>query len=162
MKNEHYWIDHLQLQKHPEGGYFKETYRSSDKVMNRNEEIRSALTSIYFLITSNMFSAFHKIESDEIFNFYEGSVLTIYVIKSSGELELLKIGRDIENGEQLQGVVKAGAWFASKVDLQNTFSLVGCTVSPGFDFNDFELANRSELIELFPQHIDIIKELTRL
>ena len=162
MKDEKYWIKHLQLEQHPEGGYFKESYRASEKVNNRNGLSRSASTGIYFLMTSSAFSAFHKIESDEMWHFYEGAALSVYIIKPNGELEVLKIGRDIENGEKLQGVVPAGCWFASKVDDQTAYSLVGCTVAPGFDFNDFVLADRKELTDAFPQHAEIIKELTRL
>ena len=162
MKNEKYWVAQLQLEKHPEGGYFKETYRSKETVSNRNNAKRSASTGIYFLMTSNSFSAFHKIESDEMWHFYDGDALSVYIILSTGELEILKIGKDIENGEQLQGVVPAGCWFASKVDEANGFSLVGCTVAPGFDFNDFILAKREELITDFPNHTAIIKELTRI
>ena len=128
MKNEQYWIEKLQLEKHPEGGYFKETYRAKETVVNRNGKQRSASTGIYFLMTDSVFSAFHKIESDEMWHFYDGGALSVYIITTTGELEILKIGNDIENGEQLQGVVPAGCWFASKVDIPNTFSLVGCTV----------------------------------
>lgn len=162
MKNENYYIKHLQLEQHPEGGYFKETYRSTQNVMNRNEVERSASTGIYFLITSDFYSAFHKIESDEMWHYHDGSALSVYVILPTGELEVLKIGKDIENGEQLQGVVPAGSWFASKVDATDSFSLVGCTVAPGFDFDDFVLADRMDLIAEYPQHTTIIKELTRI
>jgi predicted cupin superfamily sugar epimerase len=161
MKNEQYYIEHLQLEQHPEGGYFKETYRAEENVSNRNGESRSASTGIYFLITSDFFSAFHKIESDEMWHFYDGAALAVYIITATGELEVLKIGNDIENGEQLQGVVPAGCWFASKVSVPNAYSLVGCTVAPGFDFNDFILAEREELTAEFPAHTAIIKELTR-
>lgn len=161
MKNEQYWIEQLQLEKHPEGGYFKETYRAKENVSNRNGEERSASTGIYFLMTGTAFSAFHKIESDEMWHFYDGGALAVYIITPTGELEILKIGKDIENGEQLQGVVPAGCWFASKVEVPNAFSLVGCTVAPGFDFNDFIMAERAALIQEYPKHSAIIKELTR-
>jgi predicted cupin superfamily sugar epimerase len=161
MKDENYWIEQLQLEKHPEGGYFKETYRSEENVMNRNGVERSASTGIYFLITSEFYSAFHKIESDEMWHYHDGAALSVYIINLSGELEVLKIGNDIENGEQLQGVVPAGCWFASKVDVSNSFSLVGCTVAPGFDFDDFVLADRKLLTQKYPAHAPIIKELTR-
>lgn len=161
MKNEQYWIEQLQLEKHPEGGYFKETYRATEEVENRNGLKRSASTGIYFLITSSAFSAFHKIESDELWHFYAGAALSVYIITSTGELEILKIGKDIENGEQLQGVVPAGCWFASKVDVPNSYSLVGCTVAPGFDFYDFILADRKELTKNYPKHAAVIKDLTR-
>ena len=161
MKNEQYWIKQLELEAHPEGGYFKETYRAKETVNNRNGLKRSASTGIYFLMTGTAFSAFHKIESDEMWHFYDGAALSVYIILPTGELDILKIGNNIENGEQLQGVVPAGCWFASKVDIPTAFSLVGCTVAPGFDFNDFILADREELTTEFPEHTAIIKELTR-
>ncbi|MDG1475513.1 MAG: cupin domain-containing protein [Vicingaceae bacterium] len=161
MKNAQYYIKHLQLEQHPEGGYFKETYRSKENVINRNGVERSASTGIYFLITSEFYSAFHKIESDEMWHYHDGAALSVYIITENGELEILKIGNDIENGEQLQGVVPAGCWFASKVAISNSFSLVGCTVAPGFDFDDFVLAERKELIQEFPKHKEIITDLTR-
>lgn len=162
MKSKEYYIKKLQLENHPEGGYFKETYRSSEIVLNRNGKERSASTGIYFLMTSENFSAFHKIESDEMWHFYDGAPLSVYIILPDGELEILKIGKDLEKGEQLQAVVPAGCWFASRVDELNAFSLVGCTVAPGFDFEDFVLAERQELVDEFPQHAQLIKELTRL
>ncbi|MFT4600340.1 MAG: putative cupin superfamily sugar epimerase [Arenicella sp.] len=161
MKPIEYWIKELQLADHPEGGYYKETYRSSETVINRNGVERSASTGIYILNTSDNFSAFHKIESDEMWHYHAGSALSVYVIKEDGDLEVLKIGNNIEEGEQLQGVVLAGCWFASKVERKDSYSLVGCTVSPGFDFQDFVLADRKRLTEKFPEHKDIIEELTR-
>ena len=162
MKNKDYWIDQLQLESHPEGGYYKETYRSTENVVNRNGATRNSSTGIYFLMTGTAFSAFHKIESDEMWHFYDGVALSVYMITRTGELEILKIGKDIENGEQLQGVVPAGCWFASKVVAQNNYSLVGCTVAPGFDFNDFIMAERETLTQEYPTHAVIIKELTRV
>ena len=161
MKSKDYWIEHLNMDDHPEGGYFKETYRSAEKVINRNGQARSASTGIYFLLTSDNFSAFHKIESDEMWHFYDGAALSVYVIHGTGELEILKIGNDIEKGEQLQAIVPAGCWFASKVDAPNSYSLVGCTVSPGFDFEDFVLAKADELIKAYPKHEKVIRSLCR-
>lgn len=161
MKTVEYWVEKLQMQDHPEGGYFKETYRSSEMVENRNGATRSASTGIYFLITSDNFSAFHRIESDEMWHFHAGSPLSVYVLHDNGELEIIKIGLDLENGEQPQAVVPAGVWFASRVDVENSYSLVGCTVAPGFDFEDFELAKRDELVEQFPAYQEVIEELTR-
>ena len=161
MKTERYWIDNLGLLPHPEGGFYRETYRSNENVVNRNGEERSASTGIYFLINSENFSAFHKIESDEMWHFHHGSPLSVYIIRESGDLELIKIGDDLEKGEVLQAVVPAGVWFASRVDSEKSYSLVGCTVAPGFDFDDFVLAKRDELLEEFPNQEKIIRELTR-
>lgn len=162
MQTVDYWVEKLEMQAHPEGGYFKETYRSTEMVINRNGQKRSASTGIYFLITSENFSAFHKIESDEMWHYYAGSPLSVYMIDDSGKLDILKVGPNIEKGEQLQAVVPAGCWFASRVDESNTYSLVGCTVAPGFDFEDFVLAKREELIAQHPEHQEIITSLTRI
>ena len=161
MKGINYWKDKLEMLPHPEGGFYKETYRSELTVTNRNGNNRSASTAIYFLMTSDNFSAFHKIESDEMWHFYQGSPLSVYVITENGELTILKIGNNPDKGEVLQAIVPAGCWFASRVDDKNTYSLVGCTVSPGFDFEDFELAERDKLTSEYPEHKEIICELTR-
>lgn len=160
MRNPEYYVEQLELLPHPEGGFYKETYRDDYTVTNRNGDIRSASTGIYFLITKGNFSAFHKIESDEIWHFYDGSALEVAILHEDGQLETINIGKDIENGEKLQAVVPAGKWFASRVT-KGDYVLVGCTVSPGFDFEDFVMAERSELIKQFPQHQNIITELTR-
>lgn len=158
-----YLIDKLKLQAHPEGGYFAETYRSAGIVSagalpgdfsgNRNIS-----TAIYFLLEGHRFSAFHRIKSDELWHFYAGIPLIVYIIHPDGDLETLKIGDDLENGCMYQGTVKAGCWFASKPINEDGYSLVGCTVAPGFDFADFELAGL-ELINSFPQHRDLISKL---
>lgn len=157
-------VQHYHLQPHPEGGYYKETYRSEDKI-GSNERVfpngRNYSTAIYFLIEKNNFSAFHRIKSDEIWHFYEGDALEVIEIDTKGNLIRTQVGRDLKNGQTFQYTVKAGHWFGSRVLSGGVYSFVGCTVSPGFDFNDFELANRKELIELFPQHEKIISELTR-
>ena len=161
-----YWIRKLNLQKHPEGGYYRETYRSAESITSdclpgRYEGKRSFYTSIYFLLTGQDISAFHRIKSDEIWHFYFGSSLTIYRIDPDGMLFKTKIGDDLENGELFQTYIKAGHWFAAKVNDPASFTLAGCTVAPGFDFKDFELAERDELIKSFPRHRQIIEELTR-
>ena len=160
MKPAEYYIDHLNLLPHPEGGFYKETYRDSLSVINRVGNERSVSTGIYFMLTKGNFSAFHRIESDEMWHYYEWESLTVYVIDYSGKLEEIKLGKDLENGEQLQAVVPAGHWFASRIN-QGEYSLVGCTVAPGFDFQDFEMADRETLIKDFPRHSEIITELTR-
>ena len=161
MKPAQYYIDHLNLLPPPEGGFYKETYRDPLSVINRKGDERSASTGIYFMLTKGNFSAFHRIESDEMWHHYEGESLTVYVINDSSELIEIKLGKNLEKGEQLQAVVPAGNWFASRVN-QGNYSLVGCTVAPGFDFQDFEMADREKLIAEFPAHSEIITELTRL
>lgn len=155
-------IEQLHLQPHPEGGYYKETYRASLQVGPDNfTGMRNISTGIYFLLMKGNFSAFHRIKSDEMWHFYKGNPLNVYVIYSDGRLEIIKLGMELDKGERPQAVVPAGCWFASKVAGAGKFSLVGCTVSPGFDFQDFEMAERKKLTEEFPQHQRIIHDLTR-
>ncbi len=154
------------MQRHPEGGWYKETYRSEEVILkehlpNRFEGERSFCTAIYFLLEGGQFSSFHRIKSDEIWHFYSGGTLNVYVINLDGKLEILKIGNNPENGETFQAVVKAGCWFASKPADKNSYSLVGCTVAPGFDFADFELAKADVLVREFPQHEEVIRKLCR-
>lgn len=159
-------IDHLELSPHPEGGYFRETYRSSGQVgqesLGRNfEGKRNYSTCIYFLLTSNDFSAFHRIKQDEIWHFYDGSPICLHVITPSGNYAKHRIGRELNRGQTPQFVVPARCWFAAEVENENAFSLVGCTVSPGFDFRDFEMGSRTELTSFFPEQEDLISKLTR-
>ncbi|WP_420573148.1 cupin domain-containing protein [Kordia sp.] len=159
-------VDSLQLLPHPEGGFYKEVYRS-EKMIAKNalpddfSGDRSYCTSIYFLLTSENFSAFHRIKQDEIWHFYGGSSLSVHVIDAAGNYTEHKVGMNFNNGEQPQLVVPAGCWFASSVSEENSYAFVGCTVAPGFDFEDFELANRSELTSEYPLHSSIIHRLTR-
>lgn len=159
-------IQTFNLQPHPEGGYFKETYRSEGKILTNDPphhfpNHRNYSTAIYFLIEDTNFSALHRIKSDEIWHFYAGDALEVIEIDLEGNLIKTQVGNDLKNGQTFQYMVKAGHWFGSRVLKGGEFSFVGCTVSPGFDFNDFELAIRSELIDLFPQHAQVITELTR-
>ncbi len=147
---------------HPEGGYYKETYRSDavtyfDELQGK----RNNSTGIYFLIEKGNFSAFHKIKSDEMWHFYHGDSLEVIELHQNGELIKTRIGNNLKEGETFQYTVKANTWFASRVFQNGQFSFVGCTVCPGFDFADFELADQKLLSEQFPQHEVIIKELTR-
>ena len=156
-------ITTLQLLPHPEGGFFKETYRSS--TFTSFDEpfcgIRNFSTCIYFLLTSDTFSAFHRIKQDEIWHYYDGSPLLLHIINPQGEYSCVQIGNDIKNGQVPQYIVSGGCWFAAEVVNPNDYSLLGCTVSPGFDFKDFELAERLKLIQEFPNNKEIITHLTR-
>lgn len=157
-----YWVDRLNLEPHPEGGYFKETYRSSAAVsFDGFPSGRNISTGIYFLLTTDNFSAFHRIKSDEMWHFYAGDPLCIHVIHENGKLQEIHLGLDLDNGEIPQAVVPANCWFASEVKDGGIYGLVGCTVAPGFDFEDFEMAERSELIQQFPQHSERILAFTR-
>jgi len=165
-KSAQYWIDHLGLIPHPEGGNYRETYRS--KVVIAREALPSHFsgprlisTAIYFLLEGENFSAFHRLRSDELWHFYDGGPLVVHVIDQNARYGEILIGRNPEEGESLQAVVKAGCWFASRVRDPGAFALVGCTVAPGFDFEDFELGKRSELVNRYPQHQKLIEQLTR-
>jgi predicted cupin superfamily sugar epimerase len=164
-KSPEYWIEKLGLSKHPEGGHFKEVYRS-DEVLEPNglpgryKGPRSFSTSIYFLLNKREVSRFHRIASDEIWHFYAGSSLTLFLIHPQGDLSCVSLGKDPENGESLQTVIPRMTWFGARVNDPSSFSLAGCTVAPGFDFSDFELGDPGELIRLFPRHERTIRELT--
>lgn len=161
-RSSQYWIDHLKLDAHPEGGYYKETYRSQSEVsLPSFSGARNISTGIYFLLSQGNFSAFHRIKSDEMWHFYAGDPLSIFVIYPTGELNEIRLGLDLENGEVPQAVVPANCWFASRVHGQGDYTLVGCTVAPGFDFEDFEMADQQELVESYPDHIALITTLTR-
>jgi hypothetical protein len=152
---------------HPEGGFYKETYRSEMKIDKANAtllgfaEAKNCSTAIYFLLTANNFSAFHKIKSDELWHFYKGNVLHIHMISPLGEYSIIKLGNNIANGEQLQAVVPAHYWFASEVATGGNFAFVGCTVAPGFDFADFEMPEKDTFLKQFPQHAIVINKLCR-
>ena len=160
-----YWINKLQLATHIEGGAFREIYRSP--VMAPLQALPSTFTaerhfctSIYFLLQQQQFSAFHKIKSDEVWHFYYGDALIVYEIDQQGKMIEHRLGCDPDNNETFQCVVTAGNWFAARLAPGGTYALVGCTVSPGFDFADFELAKQNELKAAYPQHAALIKELT--
>jgi len=164
--NADFWIIHLRLIDHVEGGAFRETYRSS--LMTPKSVLpegfkgdRNISTAIYFLLKEGQFSAFHRIASDEMWHFYYGDTLEVFEITSSGKLITHRLGNNPGLGESFQCVVSAGSWFGSKIVTGGEYSLVGCTVSPGFDFNDFELADRDELTKQYPQYTELIKQLTK-
>ena len=160
-----YFIHHLQLQPHPEGGFFKETYRSTGLISSQSlpgfNGDRNYSTAIYFLLQQGDFSAFHRIKSDECWHFYEGGALLIHVLDKEGSYSCIRLGKNIHKGELFQFMVSAGNWFASEPALDTDFTLVGCTVAPGFDFNDFEMANAEVLSKEYPQHRSIIHRLCR-
>lgn len=149
-------IADLGLAPHPEGGYFRETYRSPQSIVTPRGE-RAALTCILFLLTSDSFSAFHRIASDEAWHFYRGDPLAIEILHADGTHERRELS---ETGER-QTVVPARAAFASHVETPGGYALVGCDVAPGFDFADFELCDRNALVREHPSHAALIVELTR-
>ncbi len=160
-------IRRFDLKPHPEGGYFRETYRSEGRIpegilpQNYSGE-RNFSTSIYFLLTSDMFSAFHKINQDEIWHFYAGAPLRIHCISEEGQYEAYDMGTDFDSNLVPQAVIPGGSWFAAETLLPNSYSFVGCTVAPGFDFDDFVLPTQKELLYKFPDHQLLIKRLTRI
>lgn len=163
-RNAQYWVDHLELSPHPEGGYYRATYKADltipqSVLPSAFRGNRSVSTAIYFLLQRTDFSAFHRIAADEVWHFYAGNSLIVYVIDRAGSLSELQLGSD--SGETFQAVVKAGCWFASRLKKPEGFALVGCTVAPGFEFEDFEMAERADLIRAYPAHRQLIEELTR-
>ena len=161
-----YWIKKLELEPHPEGGYFRQTYRSGMTIARQAlpegfAGDRAASTAIYFLLEGKNFSAFHRLRSDEVWHFYAGSALAVHVIERSGKYTEIFLGDDAEAGQTFQAVVPAGCWFASHVADWKSWALAGCSVAPGFDFEDFEMAGREELVRLYPQHREVIERLTR-
>lgn len=164
-KSAHYWTSNLFLSPHPEGGFYREVYRSTETIPHsalppRFTGKRSFSTSIYYLLQKGDFSAFHRINSDEGWHFYAGGPLHVHILHN-GQYQRVVIGSEITEGHHLHYVVPAGAWFASEPGEGTSYSLVGCTVSPGFDFADFEMAERKSLLEIFPEHSAVITRLTR-
>src|SRR3972149_3402367 len=131
------YIKQLQLKKHPEGGYFKEVYRSGEIILpehlpKRYKQSRNFSTSIYFLLEGRQFSAFHLLQTDELWHFYNGSSVILYIINQNGELTIKKLGRGKDS--ELQLAIEKQNWFAAEVENKKSFSLFGCTVAPGFEF----------------------------
>ncbi len=166
MYNAQSWVKHLGLQPHLEGGFYRQTYVSNELIAQshlppRYNGQRAFSTAIYFLLEHPDFSAFHRLKSDEIWHFYAGASLTLWLISPQGALSFLFLGPDPSQGHHFQATVPAGYWFAASLDTPGTYALVGCTMAPGFEFADFELAQREELARQFPQHRSLIEQLTR-
>lgn len=156
-------IASLELLAHPEGGYFKEVYRShetvaKDGLASRYSGGRSISTSIYFLLTGDNKSHFHKVLSDETWHFYEGSTIKLHIISQQGNYQSVLVGPNLQDGDAYQYTVLANQWFAAEVVDKSSYGLVGCTVAPGFDFDDFQLASKEFLLQLCPSQEEIIKE----
>jgi uncharacterized protein len=151
-------IRRLGLKKHPEGGYFKQTY-TADTIVNVAGYVgpRHISTAIYYLLSDDQFSAFHRVRSDELWHHYGGGSLTLYAM-NSGRLSQIKMGKS--KGQTPQVAVRANTWFAASLNNKKSYCLLGCTVSPGFDHRDWELGSRSELVKRYPQHRKIIERYT--
>jgi hypothetical protein len=156
MPNADEFIEHLQLEQHVEGGYYCSSYRSAQQF----DKARQLWTSIYFLLRTGEVSHFHRLTADEMWYFHGGQSLTIYMIDEQGELTTAKLGLDLAAGERPQFLVPKGCIFGSAMN-QAGFSLVGCMVSPGFTFEDFELFSQEDLLAKYPQHQAVIERLSR-
>jgi predicted cupin superfamily sugar epimerase len=156
-------VKQLGLLPHPEGGFYAETYRSTTGFSQSGDRqgYRSYSTAIYFLLTKGNFSALHRIKSDEVWHFYLGDPVHVHSISPEGDYHCIALGNHFTKGEVPQYVVPAGWWFGSESVGEIGYSLVGCTVAPGFDFADFELAEKEKLIGKFPSQKSIIEKLTR-
>ena len=151
----------LGLQPLPEGGFYRETFRANARVGTHDDRgERAASTAIYFLLPAGTFSALHRVRSDEAWHHYDGDTVDLHTIDASGEHAVARLGRSWDAGERPQIVVPAGVWQAA-VPVGRAWSLCGCTVAPGFDFADFEMPPRSELVARFPRHRALIEKLSR-
>jgi predicted cupin superfamily sugar epimerase len=175
MQTAQHWIKHLKLQPHPEGGYYKEVFRSEKEVLRADTAnsgapsatfganpgiAKQACTSIYYLLEGEDFSGFHRLASDELWYFHKGEPLNIHVIDQQGIHTTVELS-DSPTGN-LQAVIPPNTWFASEVPSRNGFSLVSCAVAPGFDFAEFEMAKKEELIRQYPQHQALLGRLCRV
>jgi predicted cupin superfamily sugar epimerase len=146
----------LGLRPHPEGGYYRETYRASLQVQTPRGA-RSASTAIYYLLPRGAIAAWHQVASDEVWHHYEGAPLTLYLLDEGG-LRTVVLGRDVAAGEQPQAVIPAGVLQAGLT--RGDYTLVGCTVAPGFDFADWEMPPRATLLERYPEHAELMRQLS--
>ncbi len=168
VKDARYWIERLGLTRHPEGGWFKETFRSTlvlPRLGAPYEGVRVASTDIYFLLEAHDMSHLHRLSSEERWHFHTGGPMTVYAILPDGTRQDLRLGACFERGEHFQVGVPAGSVFGARVDAsedpEQAFALVSCTVAPGFDFEDFELCGREELLAQYPEHSELIGLLSR-
>ena len=155
------------LKPHPEeGGYFVETYRSSETLSekalpSRYRGIRSFGTAIYYLLTPETFSAMHRLQSDEVFHFHLGESVEMLQLWPDGSGTVIKMGSDIVNGMQPQVIIPRGVWQGARLIKGGRFALLGTTVSPGFDLADYESGRRDELVKSYPQYQHLITALTK-
>jgi len=165
MNTAEYWIQHLDLKPHPEGGFFREIYRSANITAQNNlpkgfKGNRRLATSIYYLLRSGDISKFHRLKSDEIWYYHYGSSIKIIMIDKEGNKHTQMLGSRAEKAERPQVIVPAGTIFGAEVIEKNSFGLFGCVVAPGFEFGDFEMFSREDLLQAYPRHADIITKYT--
>jgi len=166
MRDAQYWIDRYELVEHPEGGYFHETHRSVEKIPSgalpsRYGGERRMSTAIYYLVKGERPALLHRLKSEEIWHFYAGSPVTVYIINGKGALSHVTLGPGDEHDHVHQAIIPAGSWFGAIVEDRAGYALAGCTVAPGFEYEDFELADRELLSAQYPRHREIIERLTR-
>ncbi len=164
--NTQYWIEKLNMTEHPEGGYFAPAFRASEQLSrdglpDRFAGNRAIASSIYYLLKKGQFSTFHRLKSVEIWSFFEGDPLTIHILDLQGALTEKRLGRNFDKSESFQVAIEPGNWFAAEQQGPGEFTLVGCTVAPGFEWEDMEIASRAELKTRFPECREIIDKLTR-
>ncbi|WP_447921077.1 cupin domain-containing protein [Achromobacter aegrifaciens] len=155
-------IRRLDLLPHPEGGYYRETYRAADSVTRGDGAQRSASTAIYYLLCDGAWSTWHRIRADELWHFHAGDSLHIHVLAPDGGYRCLRLGDALEDPDAaFQAMVPAGSWFAAELAEPASYALAGCTVAPGFEFSEFELADAAELQRLYPAQAGLIARLAR-
>ena len=157
-QNADYWIKKLDLQPHPEGGYYKEMFRSRNEIY-RESEIRKACTSIYYLIADNDYSAFHRLKSDELWYFHKGEPIFIHVINPQGVYQCIELS-DSDSGN-LQAVIPPDSWFAAELPGGTGFALTSCAVAPGFEFLEFEMGDDQLMINEFHEHRELLMKFCR-
>ncbi len=170
-----YWIERFALQAYTKGGYFRETYRAAEFIPPEGLPERftgphAFSTAIYFLLQGKQVSPLHRLKADEVWHFYAGGPLHLHLLYVDGMYSQIVLGPDADRGQVFQAVVPSGCWFGASLDELNTvesrpfdiqpYALVGCTVAPGFEVNDFELAGREQMLQLYPEHRAIILRLT--
>lgn len=153
-------VHHLQLQPHPEGGFYRETYRAPDRVQRPDGATRAASTAIHYLLCEGAWSTWHRIRSDEVWHFYKGSTLLVHELLPDGGLRTHRLGDQLPD-TVFQASVQAGNWFAAELIDPSSFALVGCTVAPGFEFSEFEIADTQTLLTAYPDHRNLIRRLAR-
>ncbi len=157
-RDANYWVNRLGLDRHPEGGYFKEIYRAEDEIRHPiSHNIRSLATSIYYLLEGKDISHFHILKSDELWYFHDGTGAIVHILKN-GNYQQERLGLDIDNGQMPQLLIPANSFFAAEPIDKDSFVLMGCMVTPGFDFDDFELADQAQLIKAYPEQTDLIDQ----
>jgi predicted cupin superfamily sugar epimerase len=164
MNEPAYWIEKLGLVRHPEGGWYREVYRSPETIARaalppRYSSDRRFSTAIYYLLESGQRSALHRLKSDELWFFHTGCPLSLCSIAPDGNSHVTLLGSHPECNESFQAMIPAGDWFGARPSESGSYSLVSCTVAPGFDFSDFEMGKRDQLLALFPGCREIIEQL---